>query len=113
MRILVTGAAGFIGSHVSQKLLGRGDEVVGLDNLNAYYDPRPKHDRRDRIRALPGFRFGELIVEDREGLAAQHKMKRVERVVNSAGKSGVRYAVPNTHSHVHTRLLRFSTMPQA
>src|SRR3546814_13427545 len=89
MRILVTGAAGFIGSHVSQKLLGRGDEVVGLDNLNAYYDPRLKHARLDRLRALPGFRFVELNVEDRDGIAALFTTERADRVVHLAAQAGV------------------------
>src|SRR3546814_17053043 len=94
MRILVTGAAGFIGSHVSQKLLGRGDEVVGLDNLNAYYDPRLKHARLDRLRALPGFRFVELHVEDRDGLAALLRTERVDQAGN--GRASCREQVGPT-----------------
>src|SRR3546814_19465080 len=107
MRILVTGAAGFIGSHVSQKLLGRGDEVVGLDNLNAYYDPRLKHARLDRLRALPRFRFVELNVEDRDGIAALFKTERVDRVVHLAAQAGVRYSLTNPHAYVASNLFRF------
>src|SRR3546814_10298944 len=110
MRILVTGAAGFIGSHVSQKLLGRGDEVVGLDNLNAYYDPRLKHARLDRLRALPGFRFVELNVEDRDGIAALFKTERVDRVVHLAAQAGVRYSLTNPHAYVDSNLVGFVHM---
>ena len=65
MRVLVTGAAGFIGSHLSHRLLERGDEVFGYDNLNAYYDPTLKQARLDRLLPLPGFRFRQAALEDR------------------------------------------------
>ena len=84
MKILVTGAAGFIGMHVSQLLLARGDEVVGLDNLNDYYDPRLKQARLDRLAPHPGFRFVRLDVADRDGMARLFADERFDRVVHLA-----------------------------
>lgn len=107
MKILVTGAAGFIGSHVSQKLLERGDEVVGLDNLNAYYDPRLKHARLQRLQALPGFRFVELSIEDRDGIAALFQDEGFERVVHLAAQAGVRYSLTHPHAYVDSNLVGF------
>ena len=70
MRVLVTGAAGFIGFHLSQRLLARGDEVLGYDNLNDYYDPRLKQARLDRLLPLEGFQFVQASLEDRPALEA-------------------------------------------
>ena len=107
MKILVTGAAGFIGSHVSQKLLERGDEVVGLDNLNAYYDPRLKCARLQRLQARPGFRFVELSVEDRDSITALFHHEGFERVVHLAAQAGVRYSLTHPHAYVDSNLVGF------
>ena len=82
---LVTGAAGFIGLHVAQRLLARGDEVVGLDNLNAYYDPQLKRDRLALLEGQRGFRFVQLDVADRQGMADLFAAERFDRVVLPAG----------------------------
>ena len=89
MKILVTGAAGFIGMHVSQILLARGDEVVGLDNLNDYYDPQLKLDRLARLTPNAGFRFVKLDVADRDGMAALFAAEKFDRVVHLAAQAGV------------------------
>jgi len=89
LKVLVTGAAGFIGMHVSQLLLARGDEVVGLDNLNAYYDPQLKLDRLARLTDKPGFRFVKLDVADRAGMEALFVAEKFDRVVHLAAQAGV------------------------
>src|SRR5688572_33368895 len=86
MKVLVTGAAGFIGSHVAHKLLARGDAVVGLDNLNAYYDPTLKEARLARLTPVPGFRFVKLDLADAAGMAALFKAERFDRVVHLAAQ---------------------------
>lgn len=107
MKVLVTGAAGFIGMHVSQVLLARGDEVVGLDNLNDYYDPNLKRDRLARLQPKPGFRFVHLDVADREGIAALFAAEKFERVVHLAAQAGVRYSLQNPHAYVDSNLVGF------
>jgi len=88
MKILVTGAAGFIGLHVAQRLLQRGDEVVGLDNLNAYYDPQPKRDRLALLAPHPSFRFVQGDVADRAATQALFGQTRFDRVVHLAAQAG-------------------------
>ena len=107
MKILVTGAAGFIGMHVSQILLARGDEVVGLDNLNDYYDPQLKHDRLARLTGQPGFRFVKLDVENREGMAALFAAEKFDRVVHLAAQAGVRYSLTNPHAYIDANVQGF------
>lgn len=107
MKVLVTGAAGFIGMHVSQILLARGDEVVGLDNLNDYYDPQLKHDRLARLTDKPGFRFVKMNVEDREGVAALFAAERFDRVVHLAAQAGVRYSLQNPHAYIDANIQGF------
>jgi UDP-glucuronate 4-epimerase len=104
MKILVTGAAGFIGFHTSKLLLGRGDEVVGLDNLNDYYDVTLKHARLDILNSIAGFRHVKINLEDRaamEALFAEHKF---DRVVHLAAQAGVRYSIENPHSYVDSNV---------
>jgi UDP-glucuronate 4-epimerase len=114
MKVLVTGAAGFIGMHVSLALLARGDEVVGLDNLNDYYSPQLKRDRLAHIAsthkpAQPGkpFRFVELDVADTTGLLALFAQERFDRVVHLAAQAGVRYSLQNPHAYAQSNLVGF------
>ena len=90
MRLLVSGAAGFIGMHTSLRLLERGDEVVGFDNLNAYYDPALKAARLERLQAHPGFTFVRGDLADRDAVSALFSLHRPERHVNLAAHAGVR-----------------------
>ncbi len=107
MKILVTGAAGFIGSHVSTLLLDRGDKVVGLDNLNDYYDVTLKEARLERLTTRNGFHFIKADLQDRaamEKLFAEHKP---QRVIHLAGQAGVRYSLTNPHSYIDSNLVGF------
>ena len=95
-KYLVTGAAGFIGMHVAQHLLGRGDEVVGIDNLNDYYDPQLKRDRLAHLAQQPGaerFLFETVDVADLPTLEAIFKAHRFDGVVHLAAQAGVRYSL--------------------
>ena len=107
MTVLVTGVAGFIGYHVANRLLQRGDEVVGLDNLNAYYDVSLKEARLVRLMDRPGFRFVKLNVADREGMAALFATRRPQRVVHLAAQAGVRYSLQNPHAYVESNVAGF------
>ena len=107
MKILVTGAAGFIGMSTSLALLARGDEVVGADNLNDYYDVRLKLDRLARLEAQPGFRFARLDVGDRGALARLFETAGFDRVVHLAAQAGVRYSLQNPHAYVDSNLVGF------
>jgi len=104
VKVLVTGAAGFIGSTVARKLLDRGDEVVGLDNLNAYYDPKLKEARLARLTPRAGFRFTKLDLADASGMAALFKAERFERVVHLAAQAGVRYSLENPQAYVDSNI---------
>jgi UDP-glucuronate 4-epimerase len=104
MKILVTGAAGFIGSTVSHKLLARGDEVVGLDNLNAYYDPTLKDARLARLTVKPGFRFAKLDLVDAGGMASLFKSERFDRVIHLAAQAGVRYSLEAPQAYVDSNI---------
>ena len=100
MKVLVTGAAGFIGSFAAQRLLARGDEVVGLDNLNDYYDVRLKEARLARLSALRGFRFAKLDLADQAGMTALFARERFERVVHLGAQAGVRHSLVDPHSYI-------------
>ena len=107
MKVLVTGAAGFIGSALSLRLLARGDEVVGVDNLDPYYDVSLKEARLDRPRAFPGFRDVRADVADRTAIAEIFANERPEAVVHLAAQTGVRYSLENPHAYVDTNLTGF------
>ncbi len=107
MRILVTGAAGFIGSHVAHRLLDRGDEVVGLDNLNAYYDPRLKQNRLQRLDAREGFEFVKMDVSDRAGMEQLFSRSGFDKVVHLAAQAGVRHSLENPHAYIDSNIVGF------
>src|SRR5690625_2237668 len=99
MRVLVTGAAGFIGFHLSKVLLERGDQVVGIDNLNDYYDVRLKEARLDNLQGRPGFSFKKLDLADRAGIFELFEEFRPQGVVNLAAQAGVRYSLQNPYAY--------------
>jgi UDP-glucuronate 4-epimerase len=107
MKILVTGAAGFIGYHVACAFLDRGDDVVGLDNLNAYYDPGLKESRLERLRRRCGFVFARGALEDREATENLFSAHRFDRVVHLAAQAGVRYSLRDPHAYVSSNLTGF------
>ena len=110
MKTLITGAAGFIGFHLSKKLLGRGDEVIGLDNLNDYYDVSLKEARLAQLKDKAGFKFYRMDLADREGIARLFAAERLQRVVNMAAQAGVRYSIENPHAYVETNLVGFANI---
>jgi UDP-glucuronate 4-epimerase len=107
MKILVTGVAGFIGMHTAQRLLARGDAVVGIDNLNDYYDVQLKLDRLKQLEAHGGFRFERLDLADRAGMERLFAQHRFERVIHLAAQAGVRYSLQNPHAYVDANLVGF------
>jgi UDP-glucuronate 4-epimerase len=107
MKILVTGAAGFIGMHVSRNLLEQGFEVVGIDNLNDYYDVKLKDDRLKQLITYPAFRFIKLDLADRGGMERLFKNERFQRVVNLAAQAGVRYSLKNPHAYIDSNIIGF------
>ncbi len=113
MKILVTGAAGFIGMHVARLLLERGDEVVGIDNLNDYYDPRLKHARLDQLAPYSRFCFRHIDVADAPAVAALFAGECFERVVHLAAQAGVRYSLTNPQAYVQSNLVGFANILEA
>ena len=107
MKILVTGAAGFIGMTTSLRLLARGDEVVGLDNLNDYYEVSLKESRLARLTGHPGFRFVKLDVADRAGMERLFAAEKFDKVIHLAAQAGVRYSLKNPHAYVDSNLVGF------
>ena len=106
-KFLLTGAAGFIGSHVAITLLERGDEVVGIDNLNDYYDPTLKDARLARLTGRPGFSFQQLDVSDRAGMESLFARHRFDRVIHLAAQAGVRYSIENPHAYIDSNVVGF------
>ena len=107
MKILVTGAAGFIGMTTSLRLLARGDEVVGLDNLNDYYDVTLKERRLARLTVFPNFRFVRMDVADRAGMEQLFATGVFDRVIHLAAQAGVRYSLQNPHAYIDSNLVGF------
>jgi UDP-glucuronate 4-epimerase len=105
--ILVTGAAGFIGFHVARALLARGDEVVGVDDLNAYYDPGLKRARLALLQSAPGFRFAKIDITDAEAVEAVFAADRFDSVVHLAAQAGVRYSIDNPRVYVQSNIVGF------
>ncbi len=110
MKVLVTGAAGFIGSHVSHILLARGDEVVGLDNLNDYYDVSLKEARLAKLTAKSNFRFVKLDLADRPGIASLFEREKFARVINLAAQAGVRYSIQNPLAYIDSNVVGFANI---
>ncbi len=106
-KILVTGAAGFIGFHLTQRLLARGEEVVGVDNLSPYYDVSLKKDRLAQLQSQARFSFYQLDLADREGIAQLFEQQRFDLVVNLAAQAGVRYSIKNPHAYVDSNIIGF------
>jgi UDP-glucuronate 4-epimerase len=107
VKILVTGAAGFIGMHVCQRLLARGDEIIGLDNLNDYYDVSLKEARLARLTPHSSFSFRKLDVADRPGMAELFARETPERVIHLAAQAGVRYSLKNPHAYIDSNVSGF------
>ncbi len=107
MKVLVTGAAGFIGAHVAHYLLDRGDAVVGIDNINDYYDVKLKYARLERLQGRSGFSFHKLDVADRESMAELFAREGIQRVVHLAAQAGVRYSLVNPNAYVDSNLVGF------
>ncbi|HZX79467.1 MAG TPA: NAD-dependent epimerase [Lysobacter sp.] len=107
MRILVTGAAGFIGSRLSERLLARGDEVLGFDNLNDYYDPTLKEARLERFTQHENFRFVRGALEDRDAVEKAFAEFEPQRVVNLAAQAGVRYSLENPRAYIDANIVGF------
>jgi UDP-glucuronate 4-epimerase len=105
VKVLVTGAAGFIGFHTAKRLLDRGDEVVGLDNLNDYYDVTLKHARLSELDGRPGFSFHRMDLADRAAMAGLFAAEKFERVVHLAAQAGVRYSIENPFAYVDSNLV--------
>lgn len=107
MRILITGAAGFIGSFIALRVLERGDSVVGIDNLNEYYDAGLKRARLDRLSRFPSFRFAKMDIADRAAMQQLFSRERFDTVVNLAAQAGVRHSIENPYAYVDANLTGF------
>ena len=107
MKILVTGAAGFIGSTLSIRLLERGDEVIGIDNLNDYYDVNLKLARLERLRGYDRFKFIKIEIADKEAMEALFVREKVQRVMHLAAQAGVRYSLTHPHAYIDSNLVGF------
>src|SRR5690606_27662121 len=108
--ILVTGAAGFIGMHVTRALLARGETVVGLDNLNDYYSPALKQARLRHIGAHPNFRFVQADVADAAALNSVFTEQRPQQVIHLAAQAGVRYSLENPQAYIQSNLVGFANL---
>lgn len=110
MKVLVTGAAGFIGFHVSRLLLDRGDEVVGIDNVNDYYSPELKIDRLTQLTLKKNFTFYKIDIADQDQLNNVFKTEKITRVINLAAQAGVRYSLKNPHVYIRSNVQGFTNI---
>ena len=114
MSILLTGAAGFIGFHVAKALLERGDQVLGIDNLNEYYDVALKEARLAELRRFSGFSFAKLDVADRDGiLAIVERHKDLRSIIHLAAQAGVRYSLENPYAYIDANVTGTLVMLEA
>lgn len=113
MKVLVTGAAGFIGSFTARRLIDRGDEVVGIDNLSDYYDVNLKRARLSRLNGQPGFFFRKLDVANRMGIHSLFKEHRPDRIVHLAAQVGVRHSLEDPHAYVDANIIGFANILEA
>jgi len=113
MKVLVTGSAGFIGNNLSQQLLDRGDQVIGIDNLNNYYDVTLKEARLAKIVDHENFTEARISLEDRDAVAELFKTHKPDRVVNLAAQAGVRYSLENPHAYIDTNIVGFINILEA
>lgn len=113
MKILVTGAAGFIGFHTVLRLAGRGEEVVGLDNLNAYYDVELKQARLKESLGLPGYRFLEMDITDKPAIDRLFAAERFDAVVHLAAQAGVRYSIEHPYTYIESNITGFLNILEA
>jgi UDP-glucuronate 4-epimerase len=109
-KILVTGAAGFIGFHLARRLLSEGHEVLGLDNMNEYYDVRLKEDRLAQLEPFDHFKFCLLDLADRDGMAKLFRKENPSIVVHLAAQAGVRYSIENPHAYIDSNLVGFTNI---
>ena len=108
--VLVTGSAGFIGFHTAQRLLARGETVIGVDNLNSYYDPALKQARLDRLLTEPGYIHYTLDLADRDGMAALFAEHAPRRIVHLGAQAGIRYSVENPETYIDSNVVGFLTV---
>lgn len=108
--VLVTGSAGFIGFHTARRLLARGETVIGVDNLNSYYDPALKQARLDRLLTEPGYRHHTLDLADRDGMAALFGEHSPRRIVHLGAQAGIRYSVENPETYIDSNVVGFLTV---
>lgn len=110
MKILVTGTAGFIGNNLAQRLLARGDQVIGVDNLNDYYDVSLKQARLAQIEDHPNFTQARISVEDRPAMEAVFQDHQPQRVVHLAAQAGVRYSLENPHAYIDSNIVGWKSV---
>ena len=113
MKVLVTGAAGFIGSTTAHALLDRGDEVVGIDNINDYYDIALKHARLERLQVRAGFSFHQIDIKDVDALRAVYEQHKPDRIVHLAAQAGVRYSLENPQAYIDANVTGFLNILEA
>lgn len=113
MRLLITGAAGFIGFHLTKLRLERGDSVVGIDNLNDYYDPGLKQARLEQLHAYPNFQFYQLDISDAQKIKDIFSQHQPQQVINLAAQAGVRYSLSHPHVYVQSNVVGFTSIIEA